>query len=122
MIRQAGSVYSASHFESTSSLHPRVPSTGHTVRSTGPERNYEARCQVFVSTGLMRPVLFPSSSDAARASSCIQEMVTQIVFMTWWAYHVCFDSAVLVSVFFVTHEGIMGPLWWREDRGVTTRR
>ena len=23
----------------------------------------------------------------------------------------CFDSAVLVSVFFVNHEGIMGPLW-----------
>ena len=34
----AGSVYSASHFESTSSLHSRVPSTGHTARSTGPER------------------------------------------------------------------------------------
>ena len=31
--------------------------------------------------------------------------MTQIVFMTWRAYHVCFDSAVLVSVFFVTHEG-----------------
>ena len=31
--------------------------------------------------------------------------MTQIVFMTLRAYHVCFDSAVLVSVFFVTHEG-----------------
>ena len=88
----------------------------------GSRENYEARFQVFVSTGLMRPVWSRSSSDAARASRCIQEMVTQIVFMTWRAYHVCFDSAVLVSVFFATHEGIMGTLWWREDRGETTRR
>ena len=86
----------------------------------GSREKYEARFQVFVSTGLMRPVLSRSSSDAARASRRIQETATQIVFMTWRAYRVCFDSAVLVSVFFVTHEGIMGTLWWREDRSETT--
>ena len=67
MFRRAGSVYSASRFESTSSLHPRVPSTTHCAVD-GTRENYEARCQVFVSTELMRPVLSRSSSDAARAS------------------------------------------------------
>ena len=64
MFRQAGPVYVASHFESTSSLHPRVPSTGHTGRSVRLHGIDEA-CLVPVFFGRSKSILMHSGDGDA---------------------------------------------------------